>query len=95
MRRDDDQVSAFLYSGFIDRRGAVSGNGRCADWNTIKMDALEKSLHLTATSAPSRFHVSGRVVSAAARGHHNRAEISDVQDHDARTYLFGESNRVP
>jgi hypothetical protein len=49
---------------------------------------------LVATSAPRCFDVSWRIVIAAARGHHNRAEISDVQDNNARTDLLSESNRI-
>jgi hypothetical protein len=94
VRRDDNQIGAFLYRGLIDGGWAVSGNGRCIDWNTIEIDALQESSHLIATAAPRRVDVSRRIVRAAARCHHNRAKVSDVQDDNASTNLFGESNRI-
>ena len=36
MRRNDNQIGACLCSGFIDGYRAVSGNGRCTDWNAIR-----------------------------------------------------------
>lgn len=83
MRRDDNQIGAFLFSGFVDRCRAVSGNGRRSDWHTIEIDALQESLHLLTTSAPRCFDIDTRIVISAARRHHHRAEVSYVK-HDIR-----------
>ena len=83
-----------LCGSLIDRGRAVSSNGRRIDRNTIEIDTREESRHLIATSAPRRFGINRRVVIAAARSHHNRAEISDVQNDDARAELLRKSNCI-
>ena len=95
MRRDDNQVSALLCSSLMDCGGAVSGNSRCIDRNTTEIDPPQESSHLIPTATMRRVAISRRIIIAAARCHHNWAQISDVQDDNACTYLFGESNRVP
>jgi hypothetical protein len=92
--RDDDQVSALLCSSLIDGSRAVSGNGRGIDRNAIEIDAVQESLHLIPTAAMRCVAISRGIIIAAARSHHDRSEISNVQDDDACTYLFGESNPV-
>jgi hypothetical protein len=90
MRRDNDQIGAFPCSRFVYGAGAVSGNRRGIDRNAVETNALQESFDLVATSAPRCFDVTGRIVLAMSRGHHNRAETSDVDDDDARTKLFRE-----
>jgi hypothetical protein len=94
MRRDDNQIDTLLCSSIMDGGGAVSGNGKCIDWNTIEIDPFQESLHLIATSAPGRFDVSRRIIIAAGRRHHDRPEISDVQHDYARADIFGELNGI-
>ena len=88
MRRDDDQIGLLLCSGLMDRLRAVSGNGRCMEWNTIEIDALQESSHLFTTSPARCFGVSERIVIPAGCRHHHRAEVSHVKHDNARTNLF-------
>jgi hypothetical protein len=94
MRRDNDQIGTFLCSRFVNGAGAISGNGRRIDQNAIETNALQESFHLITTSAAGCFDIGRRIVIAAARGHHNRAKISDVDDDNARTNLLREPNRI-
>ena len=94
MRRDNDQIGTFLCSRFVNGAGAVSGNGRRIDRNAIETNALQETFHLITTSVAGCFDIGRRIVIAAARGHHNRAKISDVDDGNARTNLFREPNRI-
>ena len=86
--------AAFLCSRFVNGAGAVSGNGRRIDRNAIETNALEETFHLITTSAAGCFDIGRRIVIAAARGHHNRAKISDVDDDNAPTKLLREPNRI-
>ena len=94
MRRDDDQVGAMLCSSLIDSGGAVSSNSKRVDPDPVEIDLLQKSLHPIATSAPRGLQIRRRIVIAAGRCHHNRTEIRDVQDDEARTEFLSEFERV-
>jgi hypothetical protein len=94
MRRDNYQIGTFLCSRFVNGARAVSGNGRRIDRNAIEINALQETFHLITTSAAGCFDIGRRIVIAAARGHHNRAKISDVDDDNARTNLLREPNRI-
>src|SRR4029453_440709 len=94
MRGDDNWIDIFLCSSLVDGRGAVSGNRRCIDSNAIEIDALQETLHLIGTSAPSCFDISWGIEITATRGHQNRAKISHVDDDNARTNLLREPNRI-
>ena len=94
VRRDHNQVGTLFRSGFINRSRAISSNGRCLDRNTLQFDALQKRLHLITTSALRCSDVRRRTVIAVARGHHDGAKISDMEDDDARTDLLAKSDRI-
>ena len=94
MRRDDNQIGALLCSSAIDSGGTVSGNAKRVDRNPIEIDLLQKSLHPIATSPPRRFQIGRGIVIAAGRRHHNRTEIRDVEDDEARTDFPSEFERI-
>ena len=82
MCRNNNQICCLLRSSLIDGCRAVSGSGKCIDRNPTEIDLLQKSLHSIVTPAPRCLHVNRQMVFAAA--HHNRTEISDVHDDNAR-----------
>ena len=94
MRRDDNQIGTFLCSSFVYGGRTVSSNGRCIDRNTIETHAVEEIFHLTVTPNTRGSRVSRRIVIAASRGHHDRAEIDHMQNDNVRAELLRKSNCI-